>query len=139
MLEGNDEVNLKIPPFGIQRWQWYYKSPCLMGKPGKSIWKCIITHHTHVIISMGGHSMASLVPSSSARQAVIAGEMHLLDPPGRLVNCQLQTSMDAMLLHLAVLVGFLSEPPAGILPKYCSCYLEGSVDGCCQISLHTDW
>lgn len=83
--------------------------------------------------------MASLAPSSSA-QAVIAGEMHLLDPPGRLVvNCQLQTSMDAMFLHLAVLVGFLSEPSAGILPKHCSCYLEGSVDGCCQISLHTDW
>jgi hypothetical protein len=51
----------------------------------------------------------------------------------------LQTSMDAMFLHLAVLVGFLSEPSAGILPKHCSCYLEGSVDGCCQISLHTDW
>lgn len=61
------------------------------------------THHTRLILSMGGHSMASLAPSSSARQAVIAGEMHLLDPPGRLVNCQLQTSMDAMFLHLAVL------------------------------------
>ena len=53
MLEGNDDVNLKIPPFGIQRWQWHYKSPCLMGKPEK-IHLEMHTHHTQVIIYING-------------------------------------------------------------------------------------